>query len=390
MAKPTLNEVSLSSVTEADFDFIYDLKCEEKSIIWGGFAAKPDYEKLKLHYERRMSDRSKITLIVWWNEKKVGLISFTIPDGANCEDFSINVSEKFSGFGLGRLALGETINYLIKNFPRCEKVIVWIREDNTPSQIIFRASGFIESEICQERYLASDRKPCCYRAWSRPLGIWEDIFANQPWGKYPGEDLIRFISRNFYGVPNRRQVKILEIGCGPGANLWYLAREGFRFVGIDGSPTAIAQASRRLDEECPGWREHSELHVGDVNNLPFVDESFDAAIDNECVCCNTLDMSRRIYDEVHRVLRIGAPMYVRTFASGCWGEGTGKSAGKNAWICDEGPLAGLGLARFTALDDIPILLERFELLTVELISRSANNRHNLVTEWIINSRKRKV
>lgn len=43
MENPTLEDINLSQATEADFDFIYDLKCEENSIYWGGFATQPDY-----------------------------------------------------------------------------------------------------------------------------------------------------------------------------------------------------------------------------------------------------------------------------------------------------------------------------------------------------------
>lgn len=62
--------------------------------------------------------------------------------------------------------------------------------------------------------------------------IWNSVFKNQEWGKYPSEDLIRFIARNFYSIKNRLDVKVLEIGCGPGANIWFLAREGFSFVAL--------------------------------------------------------------------------------------------------------------------------------------------------------------
>src|SRR5438105_645758 len=83
--------------------------------------------------------------------------------------------------------------------------------------------------------------------------VWEDIFKSQPWGRYPGEDLIRFVARNFYKAPSRSSVRILEVGCGPGANLWYMAREGFSVFGIDGAPTALELARLRLDREVPGW-----------------------------------------------------------------------------------------------------------------------------------------
>ena len=50
---------------------------------------------------------------------------------------------------------------------------------------------------------------------------WDKLFSNNEWGKYPGEELIRFIARNYYGVSDRSKVNILEVGCGVGANLWY-------------------------------------------------------------------------------------------------------------------------------------------------------------------------
>lgn len=57
--------------------------------------------------------------------------------------------------------------------------------------------------------------------------VWDKICENQQWGKYPAESLIRFVARNYYQSKERSNVSILELGCGPGGNLWYLAREGF-------------------------------------------------------------------------------------------------------------------------------------------------------------------
>lgn len=89
--------------------------------------------------------------------------------------------------------------------------------------------------------------------------IWDEIFSSQSWGKYPGESLIRFIAKNYYSRV-RSEIKILEIGCGTGANLWYFAKEGFRTYGIDGSKKAISIANQRLNDE----KLHAELIVGDI------------------------------------------------------------------------------------------------------------------------------
>lgn len=217
--------------------------------------------------------------------------------------------------------------------------------------------------------------------------VWEEIFRDYAWGKYPGEDLIRFVAHNFYKAPDRSHVRILEIGCGPGANLWYLAREGFSFAGIDGSSTAVEQAAQRLDAECPGWHDRGELHQGDISHLRFPDNSFDAVIDNEAVYCNDINISVAIYAEARRVLRKGGALFVRTFATGTWGDGTGEYAGHNAWRCQEGPLAGLGFGRFTDYEEIQNLLAGFNILSTELITRTMGKRQHVIKEWIINAEK---
>lgn len=42
------------------------------------------------------------------------------------------------------------------------------------------------------------------------------------------EHVIRFVVRWFFAVQSRRSVQLLEIECGPGANVWFMAREDFR------------------------------------------------------------------------------------------------------------------------------------------------------------------
>lgn len=217
--------------------------------------------------------------------------------------------------------------------------------------------------------------------------VWEKVFREQVWGRYPGEELIRFVARNFFSVQERSAVRILEAGCGPGANLWFLAREGFSFAGIDGSATAIAKAEKRLDEECPGWRSRGELKVGDIGNLPFGNAVFDAVIDNEAVCCNPWEASRAIYAEMARVTKPEGKLFSRIFADGTWGEGTGQPAGRHAWHCDEGPMAGKGFTRFTTLEEIPDLISGFDVRSIELLTWTLEARDKTIREWVVHGEK---
>ena len=40
------------------------------------------------------------------------------------------------------------------------------------------------------------------------------MFSTRDWGGYPPEELVRFVARNFFSAPDRKRVKILEIGYG--------------------------------------------------------------------------------------------------------------------------------------------------------------------------------
>lgn len=166
-----------------------------------------------------------------------------------------------------------------------------------------------------------------------------------------------------------------------------MAKEGFAAIGIDGSSVAIDQARDLMDELAPNWRQFGRLLTGDVKKIPLPDESVDAVIDNECVYSNRLEDSKAIYREIARVLRPGGFLYVRTFADGTWGEGTGTEIEKDTWECAVGPTAGKGLLRLTRAQGIPTLLGDLQVTHLELATLSCENRSQTIREWIIYAKK---
>ena len=59
---------------------------------------------------------------------------------------------------------------------------------------------------------------------------WEKIHSTQAWGQYPPESVIRFVARNYYRVSDRKQIKILDFGCGGAPIPGTLCGKGFRFL----------------------------------------------------------------------------------------------------------------------------------------------------------------
>ena len=95
--------------------------------------------------------------------------------------------------------------------------------------------------------------------------------------KYPNEEFCRFMGRNFFHISHekRKDIKILETGCGSGANLWMIAREGFDTYGIDLSAEAILLAQSMLDKHDV----NANLSIQNMCNLNFQDSCFDAVVD---------------------------------------------------------------------------------------------------------------
>ncbi len=221
--------------------------------------------------------------------------------------------------------------------------------------------------------------------------VWERIFSSQAWGKYPGEDLIRFVARNFYGSPDRSAVRILEVGSGTGANLWFVTREGFAAFGVEGSATAADLSRERLETECAGWNRaprNGRVVTGDISQLPWPDGHFDAVIDSEAVYCNDFAESCAIYREMHRVTAPGGRIFVRTFATGCWGDRIGEQIGPRRFIADAGPLLGKGPSRFTSLEELPVLLEPWQIIEINLATRTLDGQREVIQEWIVEGTRR--
>lgn len=212
---------------------------------------------------------------------------------------------------------------------------------------------------------------------------WNGIFMENEWGKYPPEELVRFIARNYYNTPNRKAIKVLEVGSGTGANLWYLAKEGFGVTGIDGSRVGVERAEKRLKEESLV----ANIETGDVVALPFDDSSFDCAIDNECIYANSYEDSRKIISEIYRVLKPKGKFFSKTFMTGTYGDGKGKKleGEKNTYLeLYEGALKkGYGIIRFTEEKEIRDLYKDFNIESIDYVIRSEQNRKYEVKEWII-------
>jgi SAM-dependent methyltransferase len=121
--------------------------------------------------------------------------------------------------------------------------------------------------------------------------------------RYPNEEFVRFIGSRFGHLDpaHRAKTRVLELGCGSGANLWMLAREGFDTHGIDLSAEALKICKLLLES----WQVRARLDAADMVHLPYASSSFDIVADVfSAYCLNEMEFARCL-DEIGRVTRPG-------------------------------------------------------------------------------------
>lgn len=119
---------------------------------------------------------------------------------------------------------------------------------------------------------------------------------------YPNESMIQFVAGRYFqeSEAKRKNIRILEVGCGSGANLWMLSKEGFDTHGIDSSQVGIDLAAQHLRIK---WGVDADLRHGSFTHLPYDDSFFDAVVDVVSFQVLSLDDSHLALQEIRRVLK---------------------------------------------------------------------------------------
>jgi len=131
---------------------------------------------------------------------------------------------------------------------------------------------------------------------------WEQTYrAGSQLNLYPFDWVVKHFSQRFRDPAQRHSTRVLEIGCGAGNNVWFLARSGFRVSGIDASEAAIAFARERM----AGEGLSADLQVADFTRLPYGDQLFDVVLDRGGITAAPFAAGKLAATEVARVLRPG-------------------------------------------------------------------------------------
>ncbi|HID0754288.1 TPA: class I SAM-dependent methyltransferase [Campylobacter jejuni] len=131
---------------------------------------------------------------------------------------------------------------------------------------------------------------------------WHELHADkrhQP--RYPSNDLVSFVFRNF-----KSGDKILDLGCGAGRHVKFLAENGFKAFGVDYSENGIKAAQELLKT----YNLQADLKVSSVDDIPYEDESFDGLLCYGVLYYNSKEVIEKAAKEIYRVLKKGSMSYV--------------------------------------------------------------------------------
>lgn len=100
-------------------------------------------------------------------------------------------------------------------------------------------------------------------------------------------------------LPKNKKLKILDVGCGPGAALLYLSRFG-DVIGVDLSDEALKYAKKR-----------GKVIKADISSLPFENESFDLVTCLDVLYHQWVKDNKKALLEIKRVLKPGGIFFLR-------------------------------------------------------------------------------
>ena len=133
---------------------------------------------------------------------------------------------------------------------------------------------------------------------------WDRVFKKE--GKFflkPEKD-VRKVAKFF---EKERVKKILDLGCGSGRHLIFLAKRGFDAYGIDIARHGIKIAKDWLKKE----RLKANLKVGDIyKKLPYKNNFFDAIISIKTLHHGKIGEIRKLIKEMQRILKLDGLIFI--------------------------------------------------------------------------------
>ena len=177
---------------------------------------------------------------------------------------------------------------------------------------------------------------------------------------WPWSDLVSYVMR--YIQPNSAQLKVLELGCGAGANIPFFYTLGVDYYAIEGSPTVV----NKLRERFPKLK--NNIVVGDfTQDIPYVG-LFDLVVDRGSLTHNTTSAIENALSIVYDKTKPGGKFFGIDWFSTEHTDFTGGEATEDYYTrknYTNGQFAHLGCVHFSNKKHLQELFASFEIEIME-------------------------
>ena len=181
---------------------------------------------------------------------------------------------------------------------------------------------------------------------------------------YPYDLVVSLIAKNFFRIPRgeRKNIKILDLGCGAGNHAKFIAENGFKVYGIDGSNTVIKYCIKKFKKL--GLK--GNFIQGDFLNLPYDDNFFDCVLDRESLYANKFEDIKGVIGQVYSKLKTGGVFISFIFNNFHPDIKLGEKVEPNSYNNFKlgSSFYNAGTAHFINLKEIKILFHRFKIENV--------------------------
>ncbi len=190
---------------------------------------------------------------------------------------------------------------------------------------------------------------------------WEGLYnANMQISSWPWTNLVSYVMR--YAPPDKPGFKVLELGCGSGANIPFFIKSKVEYYAIEGSSIAV----ERLWRKYPELKEH--ILVGDfTKDIPF-EMKFDLVVDRGSLTHNSAKAIKICLGLVYEKLKKGGKYIGIDWFSTQNTEYGGGQEDEDIYTrsrYQEGNFLNMGRAHFSDKEHLIDLFSKFTIIRLE-------------------------
>ncbi|SHI40974.1 Methyltransferase domain-containing protein [Clostridium cavendishii DSM 21758] len=214
--------------------------------------------------------------------------------------------------------------------------------------------------------------------------LWENLHKQSRFRpKYPCEKVVQFVFKNF---KRDGSAKVLDLGCGTGRHVYFMASENIDAYGTDISKDGIEYTTQMLGNH--GLK--ADLKVSTVDKIPYENEYFDGLICYGVLYYCSKEEIEVAVKEIKRVLKPTGKAFIIVRSVKDYRFGKGEEFEKNTFLIketDENKAAfnenGMKMHFFT-YEEVQQLFKDFSEINIDEIIETHENGKYADCNYVIN------